>query len=108
MISDLISKKVKGGIRSTTARNIKNCLSAILRHAVNPDGFISVNPARDVPIPKPEDEQQAKEQNPFTWDERALIEKIFKKDFQSITLSLYADSVQVLELVRSSVCNGMI
>jgi integrase len=83
MISDLISKKVKCGIRSTTARNIKNCLSAILRHAVNPDGLIPVNPARDVPIPKPEDERQSKEQDPFTWDERLLIEETFRKDFST-------------------------
>ena len=41
MISDLISNTIKGGIRSATARNIKNCLSAIMRHAVNPDGLLS-------------------------------------------------------------------
>ena len=81
MISDLISQKVKGGIRSTTARNIKNCLSAILRHAVNPDGLISSNPARNVPIPKPEDERQSKEQDPFTWEERAKIEETFKNEY---------------------------
>lgn len=78
MISDLISQKVKDGIRSTTARNVKNCLSAILRHAVNPDDLIPANPARNVPIPKPEDERQSKEQDPFTWDERARIEDTFK------------------------------
>ena len=78
MISDLISQKVKDGIRSSTARNIKNCLSAILRHAVNPDELIPTNPARDIPIPKPEDERQSKEQDPFTWEERARIEDTFK------------------------------
>ena len=81
MISDLISQKVKDGIRSATARNIKNCLSAILRHAVNPDGLIPSNPARNVPIPKPEDERQSKEQDPFTWEERARIEETFRKDY---------------------------
>ncbi len=81
MISDLICKRVKGGIRSSTARNIKNCLSAILRNAVNPDDLIPANPARSVPIPKPEDERQSKEQDPFTWEERAKIEDTFKKEY---------------------------
>lgn len=103
MISDLISSRIKGPdkveseakiigrkgkgampkakIRSSTARNIKNCLSAIMRHAINPDGLLTSNPARDVPIPKPEDERQSKEQDPFTWDERSRIEEVFRKDF---------------------------
>jgi len=81
MISDLVSHKVKDGLRSSTARNVKNCLSAILRHAVNPDGLISSNPARDVPIPKPEDERQSKEQDPFTWEDRTKIEETFKKEY---------------------------
>jgi len=81
MISDLISKKIKDGLRSSTARNTKNCLSAILRHAVNPDAFIPANPARGVPIPKPEDERQSKEQDPFTWDERTKIEKTFSESY---------------------------
>lgn len=83
MIGDLISNTIKGGIRSATARNIKNCLSAILRHAVNPDGHLSLNPARNVPIPKPEDERQSKEQDPFTWEERTRIEDTFKKEYPS-------------------------
>lgn len=77
MIGDLISKKVKGGLRSGTARNIKNCLSAILRNAIEPDKLIATNSARDVRIPKPEDERQSKEQDPFTWDERSKIEDTF-------------------------------
>jgi integrase len=81
MISDLISQRVKDGIRSATARNIKNCLSAILRHAVNPDGLIPSNPARNVPIPTPEDERQSKEQDPFTWEERGKIEETFRKEY---------------------------
>ncbi len=83
MIGDLISQKVKGGLRSSTVRNVKNCLSAILRYAVNPDDLISLNPARNVPIPKPEDERQSKEQDPFTWEERAKIEETFEKGFSS-------------------------
>jgi len=81
MISDLISQKVKDGIRSSTARNIKNCLSAIMRHAVNPDGLIPSNPARNVPIPKPEDERPNREPDPFTWEERKIAEETFKKEY---------------------------
>ena len=81
MISDLISSAIKNGIRSQTARNIKNCLSSILRHAVNPDGLIPANPARSVPIPKPEDERQSKEQDPFTWADRDKIEKTFRESY---------------------------
>jgi integrase len=81
MISDFVSQKVKAGIRSATARNIKHCLSAIMRHAVNPDELLQSNPARGVPIPKPEDEQQAKEQDPFTWADRDKIEKTFMESF---------------------------
>ena len=81
MISDFISQTIKAGIRSATARNIKNCLSAILRHAVNPDELLPSNPARGVPIPKPEDERQSKEQDPFTWEEREKFENVFKKSF---------------------------
>ena len=81
IISDLISSAIKGGIRSQTARNIKNCLSAILRHAVNTDKLIPLNIARDVEIPKPEDERQSKERDPFTWEEREKIEKTFKESY---------------------------
>lgn len=77
MISDLVSQKVKGGLRSATVRNIKNCLSAILRNAIEPDKLISSNNARNVRIPKPEDERQSKEQAPFTWAERDKIEETF-------------------------------
>ncbi|OGP68423.1 MAG: hypothetical protein A2W27_11045 [Deltaproteobacteria bacterium RBG_16_44_11] len=79
MTSDLICQKIKDGLRSSTARNIKNCLSAIMRHAVNPDRLITSNPALNVPIPKPEDERPLKEPDPFTWEERAKIESTFKK-----------------------------
>lgn len=82
MISDLISKKIRSGAKSNTARNIKNCLSAIMRHAVNPDGYLSTNTARGVPIPKPEDEKQRDDvHDPFTWDEREVIEQRFLSDF---------------------------
>jgi len=77
MISDLISKKVKGGLRSGTAKNIKNCLSAILRNAIDPDKLIPSNAARNVRIPKPEDERQSREPDPFTWEERSKIEETF-------------------------------
>ena len=81
MISDLISKKIKGGLRSGTVKNIKNTLSAIMRDAVTPGEFITVNPARDVRIPKPEDERQLKEPDPMTWEERTKLESTFLEHY---------------------------
>jgi integrase len=81
MIGDFISNKVMNSTRSATARNIKNCLSAVLRHAANPDGYITTNPARGVPVPKPEKETPAREPDPFTWEERLILEETFKEHF---------------------------
>ena len=60
-ISDFVYALVEQGLRSGTVKNIKNCLSAILRHACNPDGYIESNPARGVTIPRPEDEKPVRE-----------------------------------------------
>ena len=99
MISDLISSAIKGGIRSATARNIKNCLSSILRHAVNPDGLIPSNPARSVPIPKPEDERQSKEQDPFTWEDRDKIEKTFRESFYPLVILGFRTGLRIGEII---------
>lgn len=53
MIGDFMSDKVRSDTGSPTVRNIKNCLSAILCHAVNPDGYIGANPARGGRFPNP-------------------------------------------------------
>ncbi|MCE8429787.1 MAG: site-specific integrase [Candidatus Methanoperedens sp.] len=81
IISDFIRSKIKGGLRSNSAKNIKNCLSAILRHAVNPDGFLMANPARSIPVPKPEGEKALREPDPFTWDERKVFENTYVEHY---------------------------
>jgi integrase len=81
MVSDLITDTVKRGKRSQTARNIRTCLSAIMRHAVIPDEYITSNPARGVTVPKPEHEIAAREPDPLTWEEKDRLEETFQKHF---------------------------
>ena len=81
MISDFAREKIKGGLRSNSVKNIKNCLSAIFRHAANPDGLIPMNPARSVTIPKQEDERAIKEPKPLTWNERIVFENTFNDHY---------------------------
>ena len=80
-IADMIVKKVNSGLRSQTVKNIKNCLSSILQYAYSPDGYIDSNPARDIIVPKPEDEKPAREPNPYSWDERRVVENTFREHF---------------------------
>jgi len=81
-ISDFLRKKIGAGMRSESVRNLKNCLSAVLQHAAKPDGIISFNPVRNIPVPKPENERiQKKEANPCSWSERETIESAFLKEF---------------------------
>ncbi len=77
-IGDLVvSLLTRKGLRSQTVKNIKNCLSAILQHACNPDGYIPANPARGVTVPTPERERPSREPDPFTFEERTAVEKVF-------------------------------
>lgn len=80
-ISDFILGKLRAGLRSNTVKNLKNCLSAILRHAHIPDEYIPANPARGVLVPKPEDETAAREPDPLTWAERETLERVFAEHF---------------------------
>jgi integrase len=80
-VGDFVYMCLNKGFRSGTVKNIKNCLSAILRHASTQDGFIESNPARGVLIPHPEDERPAREPDPFTWEERDQIENTFGEHF---------------------------
>lgn len=79
LVQKLFNRKKKK-LRSNTIKNIKNCLSAILREACT-DEYISVNPALGVLVPKPEDEKPSREPMPFTWDEVEIIEDVFKDHF---------------------------
>jgi len=79
MVADFIANGIKNGWRTSTARNIKNCLSTIMQHAYIPDGFIITNPIRGIPTPKPKDEIPDREPNPLTWEERDTLEIAFRK-----------------------------
>lgn len=78
-ISDLTRDAIKKGLRSSSALNMKNCLSSIFREAVTPDAFITVNPCRGVRVPVPEGEQASREPDPLTRDERDRLEKVFRE-----------------------------
>ncbi len=80
MISEFIARGIRTGWRTGTARNVKNCLSAILRHACTPDEWIKVNPARGIPVPRPKDELPARDPDPLTWKEQEILEKTFHKE----------------------------
>jgi integrase len=102
MVGDFIGGKVGGGTRSATARNIKNCLSAVMRQAVNPDGYITVNPARGIPVPRPEKEKPVREPDPFTWEERAVFEDTFKVHyprFYPLVLCGFRTGLRIGELI---------
>ncbi len=77
-ISAFIYQLFKKGLRSQTVKNIKNCLSAIMRSAFQ-DDYIDMNPAQGVKIPKPEHEKPKREPNPFSWKDRKILEDTFQK-----------------------------
>lgn len=79
--SDLLVSKLKQGLRSKTVRNIKNCLSSILSHAQQPDGYIEQNPVIGVKVAKPEAEKPARDPDPFSWEDRAMLEQTYKDQF---------------------------
>lgn len=75
MIKGYLYNRIQNGLSSGTARNIKNCLSAIFRHAVTQDQIIEINPARAVIIPKPEGESAIRVPSPFSREERDNFEE---------------------------------
>lgn len=80
MISSMIYRLFTSGLRSQTIKNIKNCLSAILRQAKQ-ENYIDSNPVTGIAIPIPEDEKPSRESMPFTWDEKDYFEKTVKDHF---------------------------
>jgi len=80
-ISNFIYKLLKNGLRSQTVKNVKHCLSAILRHATKNDQFINSNPAIGVSVPKPENESPSRIPNPLTWNERDHFEFVWQYHF---------------------------
>jgi len=102
MIGDYIYLGMKEGWRASTARNIKNCLSSILQHAYNPDGYIPLNPARGIPISKPEDEVPAREPDPLSWEERDILEAAFWKHsprFYPLVVCGFRTGLRIGELI---------
>lgn len=76
----MVYQKFSKGLRSGTIKNIKNCLSAILRHAKQED-YIDSNPANGIIIPVPEDETPSREPLPFSWDEKDHFENTVRNHF---------------------------
>lgn len=101
-IHDFAISLLNSGRRSQTVKNVKNCLSAILQHACNPDGFIAVNPARGVRIPNPEHERPAREPDPCTWAEREAIETVFLEhypDYYPLVVCGFRTGLRIGELL---------
>ncbi|MFH0812411.1 MAG: tyrosine-type recombinase/integrase [Pseudomonadota bacterium] len=80
MINDFIYRLFRANLNSRTIKNIKNCLSAILRNAKQND-YIKQNTAREIIIPRPENEQPSREPSPFTWEEREHFEQAFEANY---------------------------
>ncbi len=102
MVSNYIYSLFKKNLRSGTIRNIKNCLSAVLRHAHNPDNYISANPARGVIVPHPEGENPAGEPEPFTWEDRKHLEETFQKHhpkYYPLVLCGFRTGLRIGELI---------
>jgi integrase len=81
MVNDFIVKKFSQGLRCQTVKNLKHCLSSIMQHAYQPDGHIEKNPVRGVKVPRPADEQASREPDPFSWEDRTVLEEIFRKRY---------------------------
>jgi integrase len=77
-VNAFIYQLFKKQLRSQTIKNIKNCLSAIMRSALQ-DNYIGINPAKGVKIPKPEHEKPKREPDPFSWKDRQILEDTFEK-----------------------------
>lgn len=80
-VADLMVQKIREGLNSKTVKNIKNCMSSILAYAHHPDELIDRNPVLGVKIPKPEGESPARDPDPFSREERRLLEQIYRKHF---------------------------
>ena len=78
MVIDHFDNLYVSDAKTETIRNIRSCLSAILRDAANAYDF--ENPVRGIKIRRRQGESKY-EPNPFTFNERAIIEKTFKENF---------------------------
>jgi integrase len=78
-VGDFIVEKFGQGLRSQTVKNLKNCLGSVLRYAHSPDQYIPSNPARGIPVPKPEAEEPSREPDPLSWEDRKIVEDCFRE-----------------------------
>jgi len=100
-ISEILIATIKNGRRSKTALSLKALLSAIFHHAVNPDGHITANPVRGVPVPRPEDERASRVPDPLTWAERDIFEAAFMehdRDYYPLVFCGFRTGLRIGEL----------
>jgi integrase len=81
LVKGLVFKLLRQGIRSNTAKNVKNCLGAVLRSAKE-DGYLTSLPTRDIKVPRPEGEEPLREPTPFTWKERDHLETVYRDHYR--------------------------
>lgn len=109
LVGEFIVKKFGQGLRSQTVKNLKNCLGSALRYAVSPDQYIASNPARGILVPKPEDEEPAREPDPLSWEDRKLVEETFRKHspkFYPLIITGFRNGVADRGAVRPSVAGS--
>ncbi len=74
-------QKISEGLNSKTVKNIKNCLISIMAYVHHPDEFIDRDPVLGVRIPRPEGELPTRDPDPFSMEERQLLEEVYRKFF---------------------------
>ncbi len=74
-VSSYVKTLFQKGYSSNTIRNVKNCLSAIMKDA-KIDNYITVNPVSDITVKRPKDEQRTRDPRPFTLEERNIFERL--------------------------------
>lgn len=80
MVSDFVFDQFFAGNNSQTIKTRKYTLCNILKSALREE-LITENPTTGIGIKKPESESEAREPNPFSWDERDRFESVIKDHF---------------------------
>jgi integrase len=108
VISEFLKKCFDKGLRSKTVKNIKNCLGSTLSFAYQPDGYIESNPAQNVKVPKPEAEIPAREPNPFSWQDRKVLEDYYLENmprYYPLILTGFRTGLRIGELFGLQWCD---
>ncbi|MFH0824102.1 MAG: site-specific integrase [Pseudomonadota bacterium] len=101
-IGDFVVKKFNQDLRSQSIKNLKNCLSSILRYAKTPDGYIETNPARGIMVPIPEDERASRIPDPLSWEDREILEGAFRQytpRYYPLVLAGFRTGLRIGELI---------